>query len=124
MQIDGFDHVNIRTRDVAAAAAFYTGVLGLTVGDGPAPFPPEQVQWLYDCGGRAVLHLFRFDTEPAATGPIHHIAFTCSNKAEAMAALKAQGVDFAMNENVAANLTQIFLRDLDGILIELNFAEI
>jgi catechol 2,3-dioxygenase-like lactoylglutathione lyase family enzyme len=124
VKVNSLDHVNIRTRDVAASAQFYVQVLGLTARSGPAPFPPEQVQWLCDVAGRAILHLFRYDCAPGPTGPIHHVALSCSGKARAIDRLKACGADFRVREVPAASLTQIFLTDLNGILFELNFAEV
>ena len=124
MQVEAFDHVNIRTRDVGAAASFYSEILGLEVRNGPAPFASEQVRWLCDSSGRAIVHLFRFDTEAAPTGPIHHIAFKCTGKARAIEWLTTKGVEFSMREDASGPLTQINLRDLDGILIELAFSEV
>ncbi len=124
MRVNALDHVNIRTRDVAASARFYTQLLGLTARNGPAPLPPEQVQWLCDAGGRAIIHLFHYDCEPGPTGPIHHVALGCSGKVEVMDRLKAGGVDFSVHEIPDAPLTQIFLKDLNGVLLELNFSEI
>lgn len=119
MRVNALDHVNIRTQDLAASARYYAELLGLEPRNGPAPLPAEQVQWLYDHQGHAIIHLFRFDCEPGPTGPIHHIALSCSGKDEMLARLKARGAEFDMRE--AGGLTQIFTRDPHGILLELNF---
>ncbi|MCK9563135.1 MAG: VOC family protein [Bacteroidales bacterium] len=121
MRVNALDHVNIRTRDVAGSAAFYVELLGLEARNGPGPFPADQVQWLCDHDGRAIIHLFRFDCEPGPTGPIHHVALNCTGKAELIGRLEARGTEFSVNELPAAGLTQVFIHDPHGILLELNF---
>ncbi len=121
MRVTALDHVNIRTRDIKNSARFYVEQIGLEARNGPAPFSPEQVQWLYDCNGRPIIHLFTFDCEPAPTGPIHHVALNCSGKAELIARLTTHGTAFEVNEIPSIGLTQIFTRDPHGVLLELNF---
>jgi catechol 2,3-dioxygenase-like lactoylglutathione lyase family enzyme len=113
--------VNIRTRDIESSARFYAEQIGLEVRNGPAPFPPDQVRWLYDSNGRPIIHLVGFDCEPGPTGPIHHVAFNCSGRAELLARLRQHGTAFEVNEIPSVGLTQVFTRDPHGILLELNF---
>lgn len=122
MHVNALDHVNIRTRDVVAAVGFYTDLLGLEARNGPAPFAPEQVQWLYDRSERPIIHLVRFDCEPGSTGPIHHVALNCSGKAELLERLKKRGTEFKVNEVPSIGLTQVFTHDPHGVLLELNFS--
>ena len=88
MKLNALDHVNIITNDLDGTCRFFMELFGLDVRDGPAPFPPEQVQWLYDDQDRAVFHInskemtqaFRRDTKPGpTTGAIHHVALDCSD---------------------------------------------
>lgn len=121
MHVNALDHVNIRSRDVPASARFYAELLGLQRRNGPGSLAPEKVQWLCDSSGRAIIHLFGFDCAPGPTGPIHHIALSCSGKAEMIDRLKQRGMEYSMHET-SANLTQIFVKDPHGVLLELNFA--
>lgn len=121
MRVNALDHVNIRTRDVTASARFYAELLDLEMRNGPGPFAPEQVQWLCDHHGRAIIHLYRFDCAPGPTGPIHHVALNCSGKAEMLERLRKRGLEFQMPGMSAGGPSQVFIRDPHGILLELNF---
>jgi len=121
MQVKALDHVNIRSRDVPASARFYAETLGLEPRNGPGAYAPEQVQWLCDSSGHAIIHLYGFDCAPGPTGPIHHVALSCSGKAQMLDRLKQRDIRFDLHE-ASPTLTQIFLRDPHGVLLELNFA--
>lgn len=121
MQVKALDHVNISTPDTASTARFYGQLFGLEAHNGPAPFTRDQVLWLYDHSGHAVIHLVKRDVEPSSTGAIHHVAFSCSGKDDMLKRLHEQNIECAIHENPAANLTQIFVTDPHGILLELNF---
>ena len=123
------DHVNIVAADLAASARFYVTVLGLEERDAPPPLTPQNSRWLYDRDGRAVIHLNsrdcprRFDRTfgEGPTGSLHHVAFRCADYAGTLAHLKALGIGFETNAVPAVGLRQLFLSDLDGVLLELNF---
>lgn len=121
MRVNALDHVNISTTDIAASARFYADLLDLEVRDGPGAIPPEQVRWLYDHKGHAIIHLVNRDCAPGATGPIDHVALNCSGKDEMLARLRARDIEFSVHEVASMNLTLIFTRDPHGILLELNF---
>jgi len=120
MRVEALDHVNIRTRDVAASARFYAELLDLEVRNVAMGLPPEQAQWLCDRSGHAVIHLFRFDCEPGPTGPIDHVALRCTGKAELLERLKSRGQDYSIYEP-AVGPTLVFTRDPHGVQLELNF---
>jgi catechol 2,3-dioxygenase-like lactoylglutathione lyase family enzyme len=120
MRVNALDHVNIRTRDVAASARFYAELLDLEIRDVPMAIAPEQAQWLYDCSGHAIIHLFKFDCDPGSTGAIHHVALNCDGKEELLERLKRRGLDFSVHEP-AQGPTLVFTRDPHGVLLELNF---
>jgi catechol 2,3-dioxygenase-like lactoylglutathione lyase family enzyme len=120
MQVEALDHVNIRSRDIAASAAFYAELLGLTQRKVPGGIAPDKALWLCDCQGRAIIHLFGFDCAPGPTGPIHHVALSCTGKAGMLARLQQRGLAYDLHE-ASATLTQIFVRDPHGVLLELNF---
>jgi catechol 2,3-dioxygenase-like lactoylglutathione lyase family enzyme len=122
MIVESLDHINIHTDDVPGTAAFYADLLGLEARPTPGGFSPEKARWLYDGGGRAIIHLFAGPVTPGPTGPIHHVALRCAGKAEMIARLEQRGAKYDVHE-ASAELTQIFTRDPHGILLELNFAD-
>jgi catechol 2,3-dioxygenase-like lactoylglutathione lyase family enzyme len=129
MRVNALDHVNIFTDDMPGSAKFYAELLDLDVRNGPAPSRPEQVQWVYDDQNRPIIHLnargapqaFQRDCPPGPTGPIHHVALSCSGKDEVESRLKARGVEFSLRGIESIGLTQIFTHDPNGVLLELNF---
>lgn len=116
------DHYNIRTRKYAETVRFYEDVLGLT--NGPRPSFSEPGAWMYS-EGRAVVHLV--DLRPADepqkpdSGVVHHVAFV-SRGFEAMKAhLARQGIEFRAVAVPGNKLWQIFVRDPNGVTVELNY---
>jgi catechol 2,3-dioxygenase-like lactoylglutathione lyase family enzyme len=123
MRINRIDHFNIRTRDVDALCEFYTAVLGLEIGDRP-PFPNPGV-WLY-AGGHPILHVGianESDEEDGAddTLPLDHIAFETEGLVDAVARIEKAGIDYRMVDVPGREMKQIFIRDPDGVALELNF---
>ncbi|MBL0114765.1 MAG: VOC family protein [Sphingomonadales bacterium] len=129
MKVNAIDHVNIIVEDLDATATFYAEVLGLDRRNGPPPLPPTQVQWMYDDAGRPVVHInsldcpraYDRDVSAGPTGAIHHIALNCSGFEEMKARLDARGIDYAINDIPSIGLSQIFLRDPNDVVLELNF---
>jgi catechol 2,3-dioxygenase-like lactoylglutathione lyase family enzyme len=121
MRVTALDHVNIRTRDVSASARFYADLLGLEARNPPVDLPPDQARWLFDGSNHPIIHLFKFDTEPGSTGPIHHVALRCSGKDALLERLQRLGTEYSLNEVPSIGMTQIFVRDPHGVLLELNF---
>lgn len=122
MRVNALNHINISTTDVTSSARFYADLLDLKISDGPMSLPSDQVQWLYDHAGHAIIHLVKRDCAPGSTGPIDHVALNCSGKDEMLARLRARSIEFSVYE-AATNLTLIFTRDPHGILLELNFLD-
>ena len=130
MIVERLDHVNIITDDLAGTARFYADLLDLREGDGPPPMKPDQVRWMFDAGGNAILHLNSadfprlFDRAVAAgddTGAIHHVALRCGDFDEVRARLDDRGAAYQINEVPSAGLKQIFTSDPNNVLLELNF---
>jgi len=122
MSVGLLDHYNIRTGNLEQTVSFYEAVLGLTNSDRPNfSFPGA---WLYS-DGRAVVHLIDVSgqAEPAktGTGAIDHIAFV-SRGFEAMKAhLETTGYEYQARVVPGGALWQIFVRDPNGVLLELNY---
>ncbi len=125
MRINRIDHFNIRTRDLDRLCEFYTQVLGLEVGDRP-PFDSPGV-WLY-AGGHPILHVGvarddndDSDSDSDNTLPLDHIALETEGLADAVERLDGAGIEYRMFDVPGREMKQIFVRDPDGVAIELNF---
>lgn len=129
MKLKALDHVNIITSDLEASAVFYKGLLGLDVRAAPPPLPEDMALWLYDDAGRAVVHLNHTkmpkvvdrDLSGAKTGVLHHVAFDCEGYSEMCAHLAAKNIPHQCNDIAAIGLSQLFVEDPNGVLLELNF---
>lgn len=114
------DHVNIVTADLEATVRFYRDLLGLLPGPRPAfAFPGA---WLY-LDGRPVIHLVSRHDAPAGatTGAIDHVAFGCEDFDGLRSRLDAAGVAYEVREVPGGEVRQIFLRDPNGVKVELGF---
>ena len=121
MTIRAFQHVNTRSADVERTRAFYER-LGLQAGDRP-PFA-SQGYWLY-LGGQPVLHLVqRPGGQPhhEHSGNVDHIAFEAADLDGTRRALTDAGLPFREAVVPRDGTIQIFVKDPDGLTVELNFA--
>jgi catechol 2,3-dioxygenase-like lactoylglutathione lyase family enzyme len=130
MIVERLDHVNIITSDLAASAQFYGDLLDLEARDGPPPMRADQVQWMHDQNGQAVLHLNsaafprlydRSVAKDEATGALHHVALRCRDVGKVKQRLEERGADYSVNEVPSIGLVQLFTYDPDNVLLELNF---
>jgi catechol 2,3-dioxygenase-like lactoylglutathione lyase family enzyme len=126
MALDGLNHYTIRPVDLERTREFYSEVLGLPVGyRPPLAFPGY---WLY-CGDTPTVHLIGPRAEEAEmpprqtglTGLLDHIAFSCTGLSDIRARLAKHDVPY--NERVIPRdgQIQLFMKDPDGIMVELNF---
>jgi catechol 2,3-dioxygenase-like lactoylglutathione lyase family enzyme len=125
------EHYLVLTDDLDATRDFYCLALGLR--EGPRPPLGFPGYWLY-VGDTPSIHIaewlsYRAHSTVAGipvserapgTGPLDHIAFNAVDCAAVQAALRAYGVEFAVNEAEGAGLTQLFLKDPNGLKIEIN----
>ncbi len=119
MPLTALDHYTIRTSDLDRSVRFYAEILGLESGARPPfRFPGA---WLY-CDGRPVVHLAqRGQKAGGETGAIDHLAFRADGLADFTRHLAERGVAFDESDVPGLGLHQVFLRDPDGVRIEVNF---
>ena len=122
MTLSRLDHFTIRCNDLAQSRAFYVEVLGLKDGERPPfPFPGA---WLY-LDGRPVVHLVggsHAERSPS-TGSLDHVAFAGEDIATTRKRINERAIAFEERAVPGTKITQLFLKDPDGVQIELNFAE-
>jgi catechol 2,3-dioxygenase-like lactoylglutathione lyase family enzyme len=121
MPVNGINHVNIRTSDVAASAQFYVDILDFKFREGPA-IMGQQPNWLYDKSGHPSIHLRVMQRDSDSTGPIDHVALDCEGLSSVIERLKARHIEFTV-ANVRAGLTLLLLKDPHGVALELNFKD-
>ena len=122
MQIQKLDHVNLRTTQLDAMIAWYTDLLGLTVGYRPDfPFPGA---WLY-AGDTVVIHLVGIDGTPAVGSEtelkLEHLAMTATGVATFEERLQARGEKFRKSEIAAIKMVAFNIWDPDGNHIHVDF---
>ncbi|MGZ5080982.1 MAG: VOC family protein [Usitatibacter sp.] len=145
MDIKRVDHYSIRTLDLDKSKRFYTEVIGLKAG----PRPPFDFPgyWLYSGEPPADLqnasrnygfvHLMGFDKDKpgsldayvgerkanpdGGTGALDHIAFAVTGREAMVERCRRNNVDFIERAVPLLGLHQMFIKDPDGVTIELNF---
>ena len=119
MAILDLDHVNIRTPDLARTTAFFTEVLGLTVGWRP-DFDFGGA-WLY-AGEKDVVHLVEVNRASAASqgSALDHFAFAIDDFEDARRRLEGAGIGYRETAALNGGIRQFFITDLNGVNIELN----
>jgi|SRR5579863_1639155 len=140
MIVQRLEHFNIRTTKLAETIEFYARALGMEAKRAPmaSSGPPT---WLHDASGVAAVHITPVDPEDpegsyakisqyrggepdaafAGSGAIDHIAFHCEDIGTCKSQLGAMEVPFAENAYPKLNLTQLYIKDPNGITVELNF---
>jgi catechol 2,3-dioxygenase-like lactoylglutathione lyase family enzyme len=136
MAISHLEHFLVVAQDYEVTVKWYIDNLGFEKGPHPDFGADVEVTWLY-LGDRDVIHIAppRPDDEPRPTSgpnatpeeiaqggrPIHHIAFRAANRIEMTDRLKERGVTYLEQQASKQDLYQIFMRDPNGITVELNF---
>jgi catechol 2,3-dioxygenase-like lactoylglutathione lyase family enzyme len=139
MPIGKLDHYSIRTLDLQASEAFYTQIMGFTIGFRP-PFNFPGL-WLYNGGSYpdtfGVVHLIGIDPEDPTglkeylgdrepgslkgTGAVDHMAFRAAGLPDMRSRLKQHDVAYRECTVPALGLHQVFFEDPSGVTIELNY---
>ncbi len=147
MVTNGVSHIAVGVRDMDASLRFYRDLLGFEVARDevqatqgtvlPAlykePHDQRRVVTLYWKKGlhEAFLVLSEHSDKPASGEAIkldqigiHHFAFWVENLPQVYEELRARGADFVVPPTVAktqdGNFNSAFLRDPDGILVQLD----
>lgn len=116
------DHFNIRTRKLSDTVRFYEDILGLEKGARPNfAFPGA---WMYS-EGKPVVHLVDIsrtdEVQKPDSGVVHHVAFLSRGFSDMAHRLKSKGMPFDQRQVPGGDLWQIFVRDPNGVMIELNY---
>ena len=139
------EHFNVMTARLRETVDFYKNTLGLYEGFYPTELGPGA--WMYDSTDTPVLHMQEVDPAdfaahaakidarlgdlrrglgqdvPDETGAIDHIAFACEDMAATRDRLQKLGIPYRESGVASAAVRQIFLRDPNGVILELNFRQ-
>ena len=119
MAISGMNHFTILAEDLDATRSFYTEVLGLTEGyRPPLSFPGL---WLY-AGDHPIVHVIQRSPLPEPGGLFDHVAMTATDLSGVVQTLKARDIGYSLSQQAGTEVWQLFLRDPNGVKIELAFA--
>jgi len=131
MPLTKMEHYLVLTDDLEKTRQFYCEALGMRVGPRPAlEFPGY---WLY-VGDTPCIHVAEWQTytahshkqgipvstRGAGTGSLDHIAFNADDFDEVLARLERQGITPGKNIVRGTPLRQLFLKDPNGVKIEIN----
>lgn len=132
MPLTDLNHFLVLTRDIEASRRFYIDALGMR--DAPRPWAPFPGAWLA-IGSQVCLHLAQANDDPAmlhhfgrspgetlqGSGALDHIAFFASDLQDFEQRLTQQSIPYRRRSIPQSSLEQIFVKDPDGVTIELNF---
>ena len=132
MPVTGLDHYLIRASDLERARDFYVKVLGFEVMPRPDfPFPGYwlgvngKIQVHMGQGGVANSELYYLGSpENAAndnSGVVDHVAFAATDPESFAERFSEIGIACRARSFPESGLCQLFIKDPDGITIELNF---
>lgn len=129
MQVNGLNHINIVTADMARTVEFYESLLGMQAQ--PIPMAPAGFdgRWISDNQGQPIIHVQAYNADrhgavrEGPTGTIDHIALTCADFAGTKQRCEELGIDYRVNDRQFGDLRQVFVTDPNNINLELNFAD-
>jgi catechol 2,3-dioxygenase-like lactoylglutathione lyase family enzyme len=124
MRLQDIHHVAIKTLDLEETNRFYTEVLGMSMAARPPfDFPGS---WLNI--GSTMVHLMagkaaydkngRFESGSAA---VDHISINAEGFEAFRDRFRSHGLDWRENDIPSAGIRQLFVKDPNGVLIELTF---
>ena len=125
MGIKRFDHTGINSKDIAESKAFYSGILGLTIGESVdmgdlilhyLRLPDNSAVELFEHKDRK-----KYDSLEKKEGFFRHIAFAVDNIEELNQKLIQNNIKFEMNLCVLEPLKAkaLLCIDPDGVIVEL-----
>ncbi len=132
MPVTELNHYFVRANDVERTKDFYCEVLGFSVMPRPAfPFPGYwlgvngKIQVHLGQAGVADAQLYYLGSPTGAStddaGVVDHIAFLATEPGGFIRRLKERGIDYQPRSLPEFDLYQMFLKDPNGLTIELNF---
>ena len=124
----GLFHLAIKTADLDATRAFWTGVIGLREIARPDFGYPGAWLACGQPGGQAIIHVYAGGPAlgaaaqvPSGTGAIDHVSLACSGYHAYVARFRAAQLDWREFLVPGTTLWQLFVYDPSGVQLELTF---
>src|SRR6185503_14546667 len=126
MEVTGLFHVAIKTNDLDATVKFYTDVLGMKLVHRPDfDFPGA---WIAAGDNIPIIHIYAGGPALGAdgktaygTGSLDHVSLTIKGWDECLDRVKKLGYDWRAAIVPGTTLSQIFVQDPSGVMMELTF---
>ncbi len=124
------DHINIRTNRIEESVAFYGEGLGLAIRPPPGSQDLSVGAYAYDQNDIPIVHLVVADQEAESATPVRgaaqfgmidHFALRCDTPEPYVERLTRLGYDFTRRDVALIGMHLIFVRDPNGVLVELGF---
>jgi catechol 2,3-dioxygenase-like lactoylglutathione lyase family enzyme len=129
--VSALEHITIRCAQLQRTRDFYVELLGLE--EGARPAFPFRGYWLY-LGGIPVVHLVEASDKASAwggeiviarpgdgTGCFDHVAFRGDDGAAMKVRLDRAGITYKERAVPGGAISQLFIPDPEGVLVEINF---
>jgi catechol 2,3-dioxygenase-like lactoylglutathione lyase family enzyme len=127
MQVNGVNHINIVTGDLAATCTFYESLLEMKAQPIPVAPPGFDGRWITDAQGNPIVHVQAYNAErhgelkSGLGGALDHVALTCTGFDATKARCEELGIAYRVNDRMFGDLRQVFVTDPNGIALELNY---
>jgi catechol 2,3-dioxygenase-like lactoylglutathione lyase family enzyme len=131
LAVQALEHITIRCAQLQRTRDFYVELIGLN--EGERPDFPFRGHWLY-LGGIPVVHLVEASDNAGAwgrdmvipkvedgTGSFDHVAFRGDDFHAMRERLQKAGTTFKERAVPGGRLSQLFVPDPEGVLVEINF---
>ena len=121
--LDSLDHITVITKDLKKTKDFYVNILGMNIDYNRPPFKFEGI-WL-SLNNRAVVHIVVKNEHVINENllpTLDHVAFRAKDIKNIKLNLKKNSISYEEKVTPDNKISQIFLKDPNGIKIEISKA--
>ncbi len=121
--LDSLDHITVITKDLKKTKDFYVNILGMNIDDNRPPFKFGGI-WL-SLNKRAVVHVVVKEEhiiDENLLPTLDHVAFRAKDMKNIKLNLKKNSISYEEKVTPDNKISQIFLKDPNGIKIEISKA--
>lgn len=121
--LDSLDHITVITKDLKKTKDFYVNILGMNIDYNRPPFKFDGI-WL-SLNKRAVVHVVVKDEhiiDENLLPTLDHVAFRAKDLKNIKLNLKKNSISYEEKVTPDNKISQIFLKDPNGIKIEISKA--
>ena len=121
--LDSLDHITVITKDLKKTKDFYVNILGMNIDYNRPPFKFEGI-WL-SLNNRAVVHIVVKNEHVINENllpTLDHVAFRAKDMKKIKLNLKKNSISYEEKVTPDNKISQIFLKDPNGIKIEISKA--